>query len=147
MARISVTSNAKDVNRRLERRVKKANRDIEKLVKLGTGLVRNTAVNNIQGGVKSGKIYKRGTKTHQASAPGEYPASDTGDLAASISQSYIRRGHQHIGKTTASMEYGKHLEYGTMNMQSRPFMFPSLEKNRRKILQRFKNAGFMRRLS
>jgi hypothetical protein len=45
------------------------------------------------------------------------------------------------------MEYGKHLEYGTLNMQARPFMFPSLEKNRRKILQRFKNAGFMRRLS
>jgi hypothetical protein len=33
---------------------------------------------------KSGRTYKRGSKSHQASAPGEAPAIDTGNLVNSI---------------------------------------------------------------
>ena len=51
------------------------------------------------------------------------------------------------GIVTSSAPYSKHLEYGTQNMKARPFMFTSLEKNRRRILKMFKEARLLRRTS
>jgi len=117
----------------------------EKLIKQtidkSTRLVMNTAKMGIQGPPKSGSSYKKGGVTHQSSARGEYPATDTGFLVANIAY----KARDFIGKVTSSAPYSKYLEYGTTSMSARPFMFPSLEKNRRKILKMFKDASLISR--
>lgn len=62
--------------------------------------------------------------SHTASAAGEYPASDTGRLAGSIEIEGL--GKKVVSVGTAVM-YGRHLEFGTRNMFSRPWLQPSFE--------------------
>jgi len=85
------------------------------------------AVKEIQRGNKSGRLYQRGSKTHQASAKGEAPATDTGALVSSLQL----RG---AGSTTmhvfTRLNYAPFLEFGTSKMGERPFMRPALQANR-----------------
>jgi len=91
-------------------------------------LAQSEAQRSILKGPKTGRIYKRGKRgrTHQASAPGEPPANDTGRLASSL------RSEVSAGALTASLiagtSYAAHLEYGTTKMAARPFMRPAAEK-------------------
>lgn len=71
---------------------------IEDKLKLATRVINNTrpmmaeislllhskASLKLQKGSRSGRIYKRGSITHQASAVGENPKSDTGTLLSSL---------------------------------------------------------------
>lgn len=90
----------------------------------GTELVRNEALRLIMQTSKSGRVYRTRGVTHQASAPGEPPASDTGRLANSITTSYDQE--KLIGVVSANTEYAPYLEYGTSKMEARPFMRPAL---------------------
>lgn len=66
------------------------------------------------------------TRTHhQASAPGQAPAVDTGTLVNSISTD-ARPGALEATVSTP-VEYAPHLEYGTVNMESRPAWIPEAE--------------------
>lgn len=76
---------------------------------------------------KSGRIYRRrlpggGVVFHQASAPSEAPAIDLGTLVNSI-QSMPE------GPLTWALlvgaEHGSHQEFGTRNMEARPFVGPA----------------------
>lgn len=82
-------------------------------------------------GPKSGRTYRRGGKMHQASAPGEAPAVDTGDLANSIKT-------EQTGPTSAIVgvgaKYGAPLEFGTSRIRKRPFMGPAAEANRQAFI-------------
>ena len=79
----------KDINKVLGR-FKKLDKDLEEpfreVVKGGGQLIRGEAVKSIQTGMKSGRIYEKYNprRTHRASAPGEAPASDTGNLVRNI---------------------------------------------------------------
>lgn len=100
--------------------------------------VRNLAVQEIQGGRKSGATYG----DHQASAPGEAPASDTGNLASSIAVVKAEPGETARAIVRVKAEYGWYLEYGTSRpsdngtdqgkdrrisiVEPRPFMEPSV---------------------
>lgn len=68
---------------------------------------------------KSGRMYG----LHQASAPGEMPAIDTGNLAA------IKVEHEGDEKWVVytEAEYAAHLEFGTAVMSQRPFFVPATE--------------------
>lgn len=85
----------------------------------GTESIREEAVTLINTGPKTGRIYKRGAVTHQASAPGESPAGDTGDLASKIATSV--NAEALTGSVEFSSAHAKHLEYGTRNMAPRPY--------------------------
>lgn len=65
---------------------------------------------------KSGRIYRRtGGRRHQASAPGEYPAKDSGAHIATV-------GHKISGDEVvvgSGMFYAKFLRYGTRKMARR----------------------------
>lgn len=83
----------------------------------------------IEGGFKGtengGKTqFTVGYKTHRASAPGEAPAIDYGNLRSGISV-------EMTGETTAMVgvaaDYGAPLEFGTRKMAARPFMRPSVD--------------------
>ena len=60
--------------------------DTKALVGRATNLVRNTAVQSIQQGSKSGVVYEKYNprRTHTASAAGQPPATDTGFLVNNI---------------------------------------------------------------
>jgi len=68
-----------------------------------------------------------GARIHRASAPGEPPTIDTGNLVNSIRTTKLERYRYAV---TASAEYARHLEYGTYKMAARPFMRPALERAR-----------------
>ena len=78
-------------------------------------------------GSKSGRVYLRRGISHQASAPGEAPSTDTGMLANSINTT-------NDGALTAIVgvgaEYAEPLEYGTTRMGPRPFLTPAAEAAR-----------------
>lgn len=80
---------------------------------------------------KSGRIYRRGNVTHQASAPGEAPATDTGMLAGSA---YTKPLGQADYETGFTAEYAAPLEFGTPTIQPRPFLRPAVEAVRERFL-------------
>lgn len=76
---------------------------------------------------KSGRVYQRGKRAHQASAPGEAPATDVGNLVNSVM----------LYKTATAdwlihwnAEYAAALEYGTPRILPRPFLRPAMEGQR-----------------
>ncbi|HEY5412057.1 MAG TPA: hypothetical protein VIJ94_15150 [Caulobacteraceae bacterium] len=78
---------------------------------------------------KTGKIYVRRGIKHQASAPGEPPASDTGRLAGSANAIYPNQADlfQVIGYANWSTIYARPLELGSENVDPRPFARPALD--------------------
>lgn len=100
-------------------------------------IVRETTLRveaNIKSGMASphsGALYG----THQASAPGEFPAIDTGALVNSIQTEM--QGLQGIVYT--NQEYAVYLEYGTIRMSPRPFMIPATERERPEFERRMGN--------
>jgi len=113
-------------------------------------LVDTTAKTSILRGSKSGSTVTKynPSRTHQQSAAGEAPASDTGFLANSISHEVIVKASgqskEFIGIVSASADYAIHLEFGTTNMEARPFLRPALISNRRKIEAIFRKQGIIK---
>jgi len=71
----------------------------------------------------TGKLYQRGkTVEHRASAPGEPPAPDTGELRRRIEVDVLRGPTEVRGVITANVEYAAALELGTERMRARPFL-------------------------
>jgi len=92
--------------------------------------VRTDAVQAVQKGPATGRVYERGSgqnlsATHQASAPGEAPNTDTGNLAGSS-----RVSHDGLAADVVfQAPYAEALEFGTFRMEPRPFLNPALMKN------------------
>ena len=107
-----------------------ADRELANVVRGTAQNIRTHAIKSIQRGTKSGIVYEKTSpkRTHKASAPGEAPATDTGRLANSI-QADIQGKQATVFTNT---EYAPWLEFGTQDMEPRPFMFPAMEKERPK---------------
>lgn len=58
---------------------------------------------------------------------------DTGRLRASITHETEKSGDEVIGRVGTNVEYGVYVEYGTSKMSAKPYLRPSLEKNKGKI--------------
>ena len=67
-------------------------------------------------GPKTGRVYG----SHQASAPGQPPASDTGRLVSSIRWEFT--GSRLAIRLIAGTVYASYLEFGTSIMAPRPFL-------------------------
>jgi HK97 gp10 family phage protein len=87
-----------------------------------TEAVRNEAIRLMLDSEHTGHIY--GRRRHQASAPGEPPAPDTGRLIGSITTTYDQKNL--TGKVVVGAQYGLYLEFGTQRMEPRPFLRPAL---------------------
>lgn len=79
----------------------------------------------------------KGKKGHQASAPGEAPATETGALANSIG---VEPAGHLARDVAARIEYAVPLEFGADDMEARPFMTPSKESVRPKFRERCEAA-------
>lgn len=126
--------------RELERALVRKAKQYEQATKAGLSawaqLVRNHAVQAVQKGPKTGEVYVRGKVKHQASAPGQAPATDTGNLAGSIGWNVDAQTL--TADVFASAAYAVHLELGTRHIKPRPFMVPALDATADKGLAIFK---------
>lgn len=73
---------------------------------------------------KTGRTYKRGKRTHRASAPGEAPAVDFGHLQNSLQPDFPTPLK---GVLTIGAEHGLYLEEGTRHIAPRPFVVPAIK--------------------
>lgn len=89
-------------------------------------MAQGEAQKSILKGPKTGKIYKRGKKMHQASAPGEAPANDFGFLASQINCDVDEKNM--VANLHSSAPYSASLEYGTRHIAARPFLRPAVDK-------------------
>jgi HK97 gp10 family phage protein len=106
----------------------------------GTALeLRGDVIKRINRGPASGRVYQKYNprRTHQASAPGQAPASDTGRLANSIF--FDTRGPL-TAVVGSNVVYALYLEYGTTRMAARPFFRPAVEAIRPKLQSRLEAA-------
>lgn len=94
-------------------------------------------------GPATGRVYEKYNprRTHQASAPGEAPITDTGRLVSSV---YVDPGR--LSATVGSrLAYAAYLEYGTRRMGARPVWRPVAEKEakefRKRIIENLKRAA------
>ena len=146
------SGNTKAVQERIKKRLLNERKMMAAVVQ-ATELVRTTAVDSIARGVKSGRTYVKYNprRTHTASAEGQAPATDTGNLIKCISTEIQKRGKVIEGLIKANAKadnggnYAKFLEFGTVDMRPRPFLFPALEENRRKIITMFAKKGINKR--
>jgi hypothetical protein len=99
------------------------------------------AVDGIKRGPASGRTYdtrfwtdaqgrlRKGEPRvpHTASAPGQYPMSDTGRLMGNI-ETIEATSSKIEAKVGTNIIYGAHLEFGTSRMAARPWLMPSFRK-------------------
>lgn len=99
--------------------------------------IQEMVVQGLTNGPHTGRLYNRGNRTHQASAPGEMPATDQGTLLNSL-QIYLAAGAT-SGEYGTVLETALHLEYGAprAHIEPRPFLTPAAEAAR---------AGFERKV-
>ena len=138
-------SNLRSFNRKLNKTLDSEVVDAAKSrMQSSVRLVRKTAIESIQRGVKTGQTYKKYNpkREHTASAPGQPPATDTGFLVQNITTEVRSQGKKVIGEIIASTPYAKALEFGTRKMAARPFLNPALRKNKKKIQRKFRNSYF-----
>lgn len=112
--------------------------ELNKAVYAGALQVEKEAKLPIMQGNKSGRIYKRRTVEHRASAPGEAPANDTGRLVNSITSRFnsVKGGEAFVYIPDSTVKYAKWLEFGTHKIAPRPFFFPAFEKSKAWIKDR-----------
>ena len=105
------------------------------LVGRAGNLVRNTAVQSINQGAKSGVTYElyKPRRTHTASSAGQPPATDTGFLVNNIVITMDTADKGLSVNVESRADYSTALEFGTSKMAARPFMQPALEENKPKI--------------
>ena len=133
-------SNLKAFNKKLQATLD--DNKVKEYVTRATLMVQNTAKKSIQAG-GTGIEYKKykPKRTHRASAPNNPPATDTGFLVSQITMDVdVKANGSVVGQIISSAPYSKALEFGTVNMQPRPFMQPALMKNKRKIQAMFKKG-------
>ena len=126
--------NLKKVMGQLKQLNKQLEPDFQEIVKGGGQLIRGEAVKSIQTGAKSGIMYEKYNprRSHRASAPGQAPASDTGNLVSKI---MVKQKTKNITNVVSNASYSAFLEYGTSKMEPRPFMLPAFEKSKKPIAE------------
>ncbi len=95
-------------------------------VEASAKMIEDRAVKNINEGSRTGKLYKRRSVTHQASAVNEFPKTDTGELVKNITTE--RAGDVVTVGSRESAPHGYWLEFGTTKMEPRPWLKPSADQ-------------------
>ncbi|WP_072389874.1 HK97-gp10 family putative phage morphogenesis protein [Hyphomicrobium sp. CS1GBMeth3] len=149
---MAVIRNRRQVGIKLDRIRRNSQAGVRQVLLRGAQAIQNTAVEGIINPPKTGRIYRsrgrRGAR-HQASAPGEYPAADTGRLHQSITATVAERPDVLTVQVSANVEYASYLEHGTSKMAPRPFLSRAYAENIGEIRRRARRAvklGFLGRV-
>jgi len=106
---------------------------VRKAARLGMLAIRDEVMKSIRPVGKHGKFYhsKRNPKVmYQASAPDEPPSQDTTELKNGITNVLDLPGDEVGVMIISQAPYSADLEYGTSNMEARPFMGPAFRHNK-----------------
>lgn len=130
---MSKTQGVEELLRNFAKLEKKFGEGVAISIVEAANIVRSDAVKSIQKKSNGQEVtrYRAGGKPYQhtASAPGDAPNTDTGRLVGSIAVE-VAPNDVFVG---TSLEYGKHLEFGTSSTEARPWLNPALDRNRKKI--------------
>lgn len=122
---MTYTSHVKEVNSKFDKSCRRA-------VEAGAHVWRNGILQTLTGNRHGRTYFVPGThKEYTASAPGEAPASVTGDLRTSYDIKVISDTEAHVGtplKKAVYLEYGTEVD-GVQRMAPRPHFWISAEKN------------------
>lgn len=141
--------NADRLMRKLNALPKEAQQEIKDAVAFSLLSVQNDARRSIQKGPNSGRVYKRGNVTHQASAPGQPPATDSGNLVSHINHEIDKTRGGFSGSVgvhdLGRVPYARRLEFGGRdsrggNIKARPYLYPAYENNKKKIFNRIRKV-------
>lgn len=106
-------------------------RRIEDVLETGARITQEAAVRAITTGGRSGRVYIHRGHLHQASARGEAPANETGELAGSI---VILRPSRTKRAVRVGAPYGAVLEL----RKGRPFLLPAFRSSIGPMRQRLR---------
>ena len=123
--------------RRLSLISKEAEKRVQAALLASATEMNNYAVVHIQTNSGTGKSYKRGRRAHIASAPGEYPNTDYGELVRGFFVKVTGRLRVTWGNKA---KHALPLEVGTSRMAARPFMRPTYAALHDKISKRIADA-------
>jgi hypothetical protein len=129
--------NMQEVQKALREYGEKAVRAIGDAVQASALEITTDIKKRIQRGPATGRTYTRGEISHQASAPGEAPATDSGTLASSIN--YSKKAPL-TAEIESRLPYATYLEFGTSRIGARPSWVPAVEAGTPKFQLRITTA-------
>jgi hypothetical protein len=115
----------RDAVQSITKNTRMTNAALSDIIEAVTFEVHNRAVTKLMRGPKTGRIYQKYNprRTHRASRIGEYPATDTGRLAASTRTAFSNLGGKNPeGQVYSNVKYGLHLEMKPSSMGGRPWL-------------------------
>lgn len=115
-----------------------AKEDIFEELSVESAILQTQVRKKIAKGSRSGKIYKRGSIQHQASAPFEPPKTDKEGLVSSVFNEVSQQKLEF--KVGSEKKYARYLEFGTTKMKPRPFLFPTFKEHKVSILKSIKQV-------
>jgi HK97 gp10 family phage protein len=132
-------SQLRGLQARIDRASKEKQRAVNDVIKETTIAVHKEAIESIskKGSGRTYELYIP-RRTHTASAPNNPPATDTGFLKNNLRWETIKSAF--TGKVISGADYSVYLEFGTSQMEQRPFMRPALEKNYKAFINNVKRA-------
>jgi hypothetical protein len=86
---------------------------------------RNVFIRRVSRGGGSGRVYRRGKRHHVASAPGEYPVTDSGRLVSSVDWELLEA---RSGRLLSDIDYAAYLTSGTSTMAPRKMLADALDE-------------------
>ena len=126
-----------DIFKNIEALKSKAEAETARAVRATAQAIRNDAIISVKSHLSAGKVYTRGTVKHVASKPGSPPNQDRGTLTRNIR---VAMNDDLTADISSNAPYSAALEFGTSNIDARPFMTPAVEGQRVKHKERLQKA-------
>lgn len=126
-----------DIFKNIEALKSKAEAETARAVRATAQAIRNDAIISVKSHLSAGKVYTRGTVKHVASKPGSPPNQDRGALTRNIR---VTMNDDLTADISSNAPYSAALEFGTSDIDARPFMTPAVEGQRVKHKERLQKA-------
>ena len=126
-----------DIFKNIESLKSKAEAETARAVRATAQAIRNDAIISVKSHLSAGEVYTRGTVKHVASKPGSPPNQDRGTLTRNIR---VTMNDDLTADISSNAPYSAALEFGTSNIDARPFMTPAVEGQRVKHKERLQKA-------